>query len=58
MAFDRSKKIVEGNLMSLTSGSPITYDYTDNYTDNFTGQVKVKIFDDLAYLVLPRSTAI
>ena len=26
-------------------------------TDDVTGQVKVKIFDDLAYLVLPLSTA-
>ena len=47
-AFDRPGKLIEGNLTLLTSGSPIT---------TRTGQVKVKMFDDLVYLVLSCTTA-
>ena len=47
MAFDRSGEFVEGNLMLWTV-----------VTDDFTGQVKVKMFDDLDYLVLSRTRVV
>ena len=45
-AFDRNGKLTKGNLTLLTSGSPMT------------SEVRSKPFDDLAYLVLSRTTAI